>query len=74
MKTIKQWWNERKAQARDRELESIRRSFNVVEKGGKLYLTHQGYAFAAMQSCDSAEIIAARLEDARYAAIEFEEK
>lgn len=73
MKTIRQWWTERKAQARKNELEDIKRDFKVFENGGKLYLTHHGYAFAVMPSHATADEIAAKLNEAREAAMELEE-
>lgn len=72
MKTIRQWWNEHKAQARENELENIKGDFKVFENGGKLYLTHHGYAFAVMPSHATADEIATRLNEARRAALEFE--
>lgn len=72
MRTIRQWWTDRKAQAREHELENIKRDFKVFENGGKLYLTHNGYAFAVMPSHATADEIAAKLNEARKAAMEFE--
>lgn len=73
MKTIKQWWNERKAQAKEHEIDSIKRSFKVAERSGKLYLTHEGFAFAEIPCYTSAQEVATKLNEARNAAIEFEE-
>lgn len=72
MRTIRQWWTDRKAQARENELENIKKDFKVFENGGKLYLTHNGYAFAVMPSHATADEIAAKLNEARKAAMEFE--
>lgn len=56
------------------ETAAIKSDFKLCEKNGKIYLTHQGYAFAVMTNKETAENIASRLNAARNAAIEFEEE
>lgn len=72
MKTIQDWWTERKDESRKAELENIQSSFTVAEKDGRIYLIHNGYAFAIMPQHATADEIAAKLNEARKASLEFE--
>ena len=44
----------------------------MSEKDGKIYLIHNGYAFAVVKDNTSASEIAAKLNAARDAALEYE--
>lgn len=72
MKTIRQWWADRKESSRKNELENIKSGFKVAEKNGKIYITHHGYAFAVIAKDSTAAEIASKLNEARKAALEFE--
>ncbi len=72
MKKIIDWWNDRKESSRKNEIENVRFDFKVAERNGKIYLMHKGYAFAVIAKDMSASEIAAKLNEARKAALEFE--
>lgn len=72
MKTINQWWTERKEQAQENEIKSLRNEFAVSEQYGQIFLTHNGRAFAIMNKYATAEEIAIRLSEARRAALKLE--
>lgn len=72
MKTIRQWWDDRKESSRKNEAENIKSGFKVAEKNGKIYITHHGYAFAVIAKDATAAEIASKLNEARKAALEFE--
>lgn len=69
---MKEWWTKHKDKSRKDELENIKRDFKVCENGGKIYLTHNGYAFAVMAKDATAAEIAVKLNEARKAALELE--
>lgn len=72
MKKIIDWWNDRKESSRKNEIENIKGDFKVAERNGKIYMTHHGFAFAVIAKDMSASEIAAKLNEARKAALEFE--
>lgn len=72
MKIIKQWWIDHKEKQKKDTVENIRSDFKVHERDGSIYLTHNGFAFALMSSHATADEIAAKLNEARKAALEFE--
>ena len=69
MKKIIDWWNDRKESSRKNEIENVRFDFKVAERNGKIYLMHKGYVIAKDMSASE---IAAKLNEARKAALEFE--
>jgi len=69
--TLKVWWNDHKEQSLKNEANAINADFKVCEKDGKIYLTHHGYAFAVMSKDATAAAIAAKLNEARKAALGF---
>lgn len=72
MKRISKWRAEYKERARKAELENIKGDFKIAEKNGKIYLTHNDYAFAIMPKDATVAEIAAKLNEARKAALELE--
>lgn len=72
MNRLVQWWNDHKDEARKTEMNNIKSDFKVVERNGKVFLTHQGYAFAEIDKYASASTIVDKLNEARKAALEFE--
>lgn len=71
MKILKNWWNKRKKKEQDRIAREIRSEFEVVEKCGILYLTHNGVAFERMTSDITASDVAEMLNMARDTAQEY---
>lgn len=72
MKTIKTMIADYKANNRASHEKEIRGQFKVVERGGVLYLTHNGTAFKIIGTDTCATDIATALEDARNAAVDYE--
>lgn len=72
MKSLAQVWTDHKEKSTANEIAAIKSDFKVCEKDGKIYLTHNGYAFATMPKESTAAEIAAKLNEARKAALEFE--
>lgn len=72
MSKMVQWWNDHKNEARKTEMNNITSDFKVVERNGKVFLTHQGYAFAEVAKDASVSVIVNKLNEARKAALEFE--
>lgn len=72
MKMIDNFINNRKEEYRKRRDEAIRESFDITERGGCMWLTHNGVAFMKVASLANAADIAKTLNDARDCALEFE--
>lgn len=51
--------------------QDIRACFNIVEKDGSLYLTHQGDAFEKFDEHTRVGDVLARLENARNSAVKY---
>ena len=66
------WWNGRKENAKKKAIAAFKSDYKVSEKDGKIYLIHNGYAFAVVKDNTSASEIAAKLNAARDAALEYE--
>lgn len=71
MNFLKEWWQDRKIKEQERITDSIRMEFEVVEKGGFLFLTHNGVAFDQIDKDTPAREIAMRLNTARDTAQKF---
>lgn len=69
---VKRAWTKHKEKSANNNISGIRSDFRVCEKNGKIYLLHNGYAFAAMQKDATATEIAEKLNAARDVAVEFE--
>lgn len=72
MKTIKQYIANQKEQSRLQRESQLKAEFKVQERGGFLWLTHQGVAFLKVANLAQAEDITKELNEARKCAIEFE--
>lgn len=72
MQTIKEYIRNKKEKAQSQYEADVRADFRVVEKGGFLWLTHQGIAFMKVESTSKASDVAQRLAHARDTAIEYE--
>lgn len=51
--------------------QDIRSCFNIAEKDGSLYLTHQGDAFIKFEDTDRVSEVLRKLENARNSAINY---
>lgn len=69
---LKEWWTNHRAQSLRNEAEAMKEQFDLCEKDGKIYLIHCGTAYSVMPEYASAAEIAAKLDEARKAALEFE--
>lgn len=65
MNFLNEWWNGRKRKYQDRIANEICNEFEVVEKGGVLFLTHNGVAFDQIDKDTPAREIAMKLNMAR---------
>lgn len=72
MKTISQFINDKKEQWATQEIERVKSDFKVMERGGILFLTLNGVAFAEIEGKTSANEIADKLNVARDTAVKFE--
>lgn len=72
MKTIKEIVAERRLKAKEEHELEIRWQFKVVERGGSLWLTHEGVAFFEIPSGKTASEVAKMLNGARTAAITYD--
>lgn len=71
MNRIKQYFKNRKERERLEEEAHLKSEFAVVERGGSLWLTHDGVAFAEFESDDDAHYIASAIDKCRNAAIRY---
>lgn len=72
MKTICQLIKDKKEQWNNQETERVKSDFKVMERGGILFLTFNGVAFAEMEGKATANEIAEALNLARETATKFE--
>lgn len=72
MKTIKEYFADKKEKYRLQHEEYLRDSFDVTERGGHMWLTHNGVAFMKVGELSQASDIAGMLNNAREYAVEFE--
>lgn len=72
MKKISEIIRRYKVRKQTEQKRYIRAEFQVVERNGVLWLTHNGTAFAKVETNVSASDVAKLLSDARCAAILFE--
>lgn len=72
MKTIKKYFTEQKEKYRLQHQEILRESFDVAERSGYIWLTHNGVAFMKVGELSQASDIAGMLNEARECAVEFE--
>lgn len=75
MKKFKQYWESLKAEYKrkssDRMIRRINESFNVTEKGGKVYLSHDGCVFYEFTDNERVSDIVESLKEARSAVINY---
>ena len=71
MDSIKQYIAEKRAQSQRQKEENLRNEFEVVERGGYLWLTHEGVAFMKCDSLSYSGDVASELKKVRTTAIEF---
>lgn len=71
-KLIRNWIDKKKNKYRRQRDNDIRDEFKVVELDGKLWITHNGTAFAEIDSIQSADEVANRLLKARETAIRYD--
>lgn len=62
----------KKEECRKNHEDSIRNSFDITERGGIMWLTHNGVAFMKIASLSQAGDITKTLNEARACAVEFE--
>lgn len=72
MKKIKEYLANYKEQNRLQEEAKVKAEFRVQERGGFLWLTHNGVAFMMITSLSKAEDVTKELSKARECAVEFE--
>lgn len=72
MKKLIKWWNDHKEKSKRKAIEAFKTDYKVSERNGKIYLVHQGYAFAVLPEEMTAAEIANELNNARNAALEYE--
>ena len=72
MNYLKKWWESQRNKAIKQNIKRLDQDFKVVEKEGKIWLTHLGFAFKEMPANKSAQEVAKELNKARQTAIEFE--
>lgn len=72
MKSISQLIKDKKEQWSEKEFERVKSDFKVTERGGILFLTFNGVAFAEMKGNATAAAIAEALNLARETASKFE--
>lgn len=72
MKSIKEYFAGQKEKFRLQHQEILRESFDVAERGGFIWLTHNGDAFMKVGDLSQASDIAGMLNEARECAVEFE--
>lgn len=72
MGKIKEYFNAYKQKIQFEKESQIKADFEVVERGGFLWLTHNGVAFMKIASASQAETVTAVLNKARECAVEFE--
>ena len=75
MKKLKLFWESLKAEYRrknsERMIRRINESFNVIEKGGRVFLTHDGCVFCEFAENERVADIVESLNDARTAVKNF---
>lgn len=71
MKKFKDIMADRKEKARLAEETSLKAEFRVVERGGDLWLTHDGVAFCAIPFDATSAQITEMLERARLTAVKY---
>lgn len=72
MNNLIKWWNDRKEAAKRKAIEAFKTDYKVSERNGKIYLVHQGRAFAVLPDEMTAAEMANELNNARNAALEYE--
>lgn len=72
MKKIKELWAEYKASKNKAHVNAVHSQFQVKERGGYLWLTHDGVAFLKMNADDTSANVAGMLKTARENAVEYE--
>lgn len=65
MKILSRWLSDYKKKVQDRIAMEMRKEFEVVEKDGTLFLTHNGVAFDQIDRDTPAHEIAMKLNTAR---------
>lgn len=73
MEVIRKYVDGIKAKNRADDENRIRSQFKVVERNGKLWLTHSGVAFMQIPADATADGVAKMLDNARGVAVEYEE-
>lgn len=66
------WWKRHKELSKKKEINAFKSGYKVSERNGKIYLVHQGFAFAVLPNEMTAIEIADELNNAHNAALEFE--
>lgn len=72
MKKIIKWLNDRREQSKKDRAESLKASYRVSEKDGKVYLVCNGFAFMRISRDAQVSEITELLDAARKAATEYE--
>ena len=72
MKSFKSYIADRREKYRLQDEANLKAEFKVKERGGFLWLTHQGVAFMKVANLAQAEEITRELNKARECAVEFE--
>lgn len=72
MKRLIKWWNDQKENSKRKAIAAFKADYKVSESNGKIYLMHQGRAFAVLPGEMTAVEIANELNNARNAALEYE--
>ena len=72
MKSLKKYISDKKEEYRLQTENEIKSKFKVKERGGFLWLTHDGVAFMKIANVAQAEEITKELNKARECAVEFE--
>lgn len=72
MKKIKEWWADYKAGKKNAHVNDVHSQFQVKERGGHLWLTHNGVAFLKIDTDERAQFVTDMLNGARNCAVEYE--
>lgn len=68
---IKKWWRRKLRESTEARKNDIRESFDIIERGGSIFLTYRGDAFEQIDTHARADEIAKKLENARLTALKF---
>lgn len=69
---VREWWADYKAAKKRAHVNVVHSQFQVKERGGYLWLTHDGVAFLRINADERAQFVTDMLNGARECAMEYE--